>query len=320
MKKLTHSPKTSPPATYGGNGWQARQASLHREIAEGKIWHPCGYRSESSKLKEVLLSWPGEEMRFACPPDEMLMLERINLATIRSQTEKIAAFFESQDVSVHLVQPNLPPPNFIFQRDLFWATPEGVVLARPAALQRAGEERYMAKALATIGVPISMYFHGTATFEGADALWLNEKTVLLGTGVRTNAEAARQLSSFLAEMNVELVEIPLPEKSQHLLGLVNFVDSERAIIHGGKITTHLRDILTARGIKTIVLADSEELNSKLAMNFVTLAPGKIVMPSGAPMTKGKLQAAGLQVHEINISEYLKAAGGLACLTGILRRE
>lgn len=196
------------PATYGGSAWQPRIESLRSEIAKGSIWHSCGYRSESARLMEVVLSLPGAELEFDCSPDAMLMLARVDLALIRQQANEIATFYESQGVLVHRAQPTLPPPNFIFQRDLFWATPDGVVLARPAALQRAGEERYAAEFLAAIGVPISMHFRGTATFEGADALWLDAKTVLLGTGVRTNAEAASQLAIFLEGLDVELIETP----------------------------------------------------------------------------------------------------------------
>ena len=69
-----------------------------------------------------------------------------------------------------------------------------------------------------------------------------------------------------------------------------------------------------------MLPDNDELNIMLGMNFVTLSPGKIVMPSGAPEIKAKLAASGIEAHEIDVSEYLKGAGGLACLTGILRRD
>ncbi|MBU0485643.1 MAG: amidinotransferase [Proteobacteria bacterium] len=320
-KSVDQESDSSRPATYGGKGWQQRRTNLQQEIATGRLWHRCGYRSESSHLKEVVLSWPGEELAYSCAPDEMLMLARPDLAAIRNQCEKLAAFYESQGITVHLARPSAPPPpNFLFQRDLFWATPDGVVLARPAARQRAGEERFAAEALAKIGVPIVMHFRGTATFEGADALWLDKKTVLLGTGIRTNHEAARQLAAFLGELDIELLTTTIPERSQHLLGIVNFVAADLAVVHGGKVTPHLTALLAAKEIKTIVLPDDDELNFKLGMNFVTLAPGKIVMPSGAPRIKARLAAQGIEAHEIEVSEYLKAAGGPACLTGILRRE
>lgn len=92
------------------------------------------------------------------------------------------------------------------------------------------------------------------------------------------------------------------------------------MVHSGKLTPQLADLLDAKSIKTIVLPDGEELNHRLGMNFVTLASSKVVMPSGAPGIKEILLANGLEVHEVDVSEYLKAAGGLACLTGILKRE
>ncbi|MFH0781131.1 MAG: arginine deiminase family protein [Pseudomonadota bacterium] len=322
MKKLGNKPPDNTIlATYGGEGWLHRQLPLRDDIANGNIWHPCGYQSECASLKEVVLSWPGKELEYGCAPNEMLMLARPDVGMIQAQTLKLADFYKSHGVKVHIARPSSPPPpNFLFQRDLFWASPEGVVLARPASVQRAGEERYSAEVLAGIGVPIVMHFHGNATFEGADALWLERNTVMLGTGVRTNGEAARQLGRFLREFNVELIEIPLPKKCQHLLGIVNFIDVDLAAVHGGKITHQLSDILSARKIRTILLPDNDDLNVRQGMNFVTLAPGKIVMPKGAPGVKASLEDHGIEAYEVEISEYLKAAGGLACLTGILRRD
>ena len=34
----------------------------------------------------------------------------------------------------------------------------------------------------------------------------------------------------------------------------------------------------------------------------------------------RLEGEGVVVHAVDIGEYLKAAGGLACLTGILARD
>ncbi len=320
MKKLVDRSFVKEPATHGGKGWRTRHGSLRDEIVQGNLWHPCGYVSESGPLKEVVLHWPGIELCFEGPANEMLMLDKPELTTIRQQVATLSEFYRSQGVEVHFYKGSEPPPpNFLFQRDLFWATPEGVVLARPAALQRAGEERYALEALARIGVPITMSFRGTATFEGADAIWLNPKEVMVGTGVRTNREATRQLTIFLRDIEVEVIEIPLPHNCQHLLGIVNFVDEDLAIVHGGKATPLIFKTLLQRGIKSIVLPVDYELTKALGMNFVTLAPKKIVMPSGAPGIRGKLEANGIEVHEVDVSEYLKAAGGIACLTGILRR-
>lgn len=312
--------RTGTPATYGGEGWQARQQTLGQEIAEGRIWHRSGSHSEWGALREVVLSWPGEELHFSGSPNEYLMLAQPDLAVLRRQTAALVEFYEGQGVTVHLARPSLPPPpNFLFMRDLFWATPEGVVLARPAARQRAGEERYAAETLAKLGVPMIFHPHGAATFEGADALWLDEETVLLGVGVRTNEAGARQLAGLLGTMGISVQEVALPPGVQHLLGLVNFLDRRLAVLHGGKASPALQELLARRGVTTIVLPPDRELAEGLGMNFVTLAPRKIVMPAGCPGIREKLAGEGVETLEMEVGEYLKAAGGLACLTGILRR-
>jgi len=308
-------------ATHGGSGWQARQATLRQEIAEGAVWHCCGSLSEWGLLREVVLSWPGEELNFSGAPNEYLMLEKPNLDALRRQTAALVDFYEGQGITVHLARPSaLPPPNFLFMRDLFWATPQGVVLARPAARQRAGEERYAAETLARLGVPMIFHPYGTATFEGADALWLDEQTILLGVGVRTNGEGARQLASLLGPMGITVLEVALPQGVQHLLGVVNFVDRTTALLNVAKASPALQEVLASRGVTTIQLSPDDELQKGLGMNFVTLDPRRVVMPANCPGIKKKMASAGIDVLEMEVGEYLKAAGGLACLTGILRRD
>jgi len=56
------------------------------------------------------------------------------------------------------------------------------------------------------------------------------------------------------------------------------------------------------------------------MNFVAVGPSEILMPAGCPGIRVRFQAEGVDAHEVEVGEYLKAAGGLACLTGILARD
>lgn len=320
MTKPTSSNPTELPASYGGTGWQPRTASLAEELAQGHIWHTSGVNAEWEPLREVILHWPGEELNFSGPPDQQLMLARPELDQIRRQTEGLAAIYQREGVTVQLTSlSELPPPNFLFQRDLFWATPQGVVLARPAARQRAGEERCLARVLAGLAVPVLFHPFGSATFEGADALWLDPATVLLGSGVRTNREAVAQLRALLAGMGVAVLEVSLPAGVQHLLGVVNFVDRDLAVVNGGRATPQLSELLAGRGVRQIVLAPDAELTAGLGMNFVTLAPRRLLMPAGCPGIRARFRSEGLAVLEAEIGEYRKAAGGIGCLTGVLRR-
>ena len=69
------------------------------------------------------------------------------------------------------------------------------------------EERWVARRLADMGVPIVKCIRGNATFEGADAMWLRPDVAIVGRGLRTNDEGAAQVASILTEMGVEVVQV-----------------------------------------------------------------------------------------------------------------
>jgi len=317
-----HSISRDSAASFGGPGWKQRSATHAQEIAAGLLWAPYQVESEIGTLEAVLLAWPGPELDVGDHPDEQLMLGRVDVPEIQRQARAIGDFYRSRGVRVHLHRPSVaPPPNYVFMRDLFFMTPEGAVLGRPAGEQRAGEERWAAEALALAGVPILRTLRGGATFEGADALWLSPRRVLLGTGVRTNAEGARQLSQLLQGMDVLVEQVALPRTGvQHLLGVVNLLDHDLAAINGARSDGALLNRLEALGIGAVVVPPGEELLDRRSNNFVTLAPREVVMPARCPATRTQLEARGVVCHELEVSEYIKAAGALGCLTGILSRE
>lgn len=315
----TPTPGTEPlPATYGGRGFQPRRGSHADDV--GRLWSACGVASEVAPLREVLLTVPGDEVEFGEPPDRWLMLERLELPRLASEADGVAAYFTSQGVAVHrYAPPTRPPPNLVFMRDLFFMTPEGAVLARMGVQQRAGEERFAAHALASCGIPLIAAIRGIGTFEGADALWLDRETVIVGVGQRTNRAGVVQLRRILADLGTRTFSFPLPRGVQHLLGVVNFVDRRLAVTWRERLSTRLRAFLRQRDIRLIELERSEELEARRAMNFVTIRPRHVVMPAGAPETRARLEMEGIRCDEVKVDQYLRAAGGLGCLTGIIHR-
>jgi N-dimethylarginine dimethylaminohydrolase len=307
-------------ATWGGSGFRDRQQTHAEEVVAGQRWHPCGCRSEYETLREVLLSRPGAEVEVEGDPDASLFLRRPDLGRLRKQTAALAALYESLGVVVRLFRPErTPPPNLIFQRDLFFMTPEGAILARPASAQRAGEERFAAEALAGLGVPILRTLTGEALFEGADALWVDPATVWIGLGRRTSRAGLEQVAAVLAEQGVEVVAGSVPEGAQHLLGVINVIDRRLAAVDAERLAPELDARLRAGGFELIELPPDAELREGRGMNFVTVGPRRVVMPSGCSGIRGRLEAEGVEVFEADVGEYLAAGGGPGCLTGILRR-
>jgi arginine deiminase len=310
-------------AAYGGPGWSPRSARLRDEI--GKVWAPCGVQSEWTRLQAVLLHRPGGELA-AVEPDAAQQLAAVDAPRAAAQHDALAAAYREEGIAVHYVDPPenmMPagaPPNLMFVADLLFMTPQGAIVGRPASTVRAGEERWVARRLADLGIPILRTVAGRGVFEGADAAWLDEDTVLLATGLRTNAEGAAQVAATLGEMGVEVVHTGLPYGAMHLMGTLRFVSPDLAIAWPGRVPYSAVEALRQRGYQVLMMPDEVAVSRRVALNFVTLGPRQILMPAGYPDCRRFYEAVGITCHEVQIDELAKAAGGIGCLTGILWRE
>jgi len=306
-------------AAHGGAGWSPRRGSLQQEI--GTIWGICGVDSEWARLKAVLVHRPGAEIEAITNANKALMLDIPNDALARQQHDGLVSAYRNASVTVSYIEPrDIPPPNLMFVADLLFMTPEGAILARPASTVRAGEERFVAQRLAELGIPILRYIRGKGVFEGADASWIDCETAIIATGLRTNAEGAAQVTSLLQEMAVEVITVNLPLGAMHLMGTLRFVDRDRAISWRTRTPQAAVKALRDRGYTVSFLPDEEEAIHGMALNFVTLGPNRILMPTGNPETQSFYEDMGIKCETVEVNEIHKAAGGIGCLTGVLRRE
>jgi N-dimethylarginine dimethylaminohydrolase len=306
-------------SAYGGQGWSPRTMSLAEEL--GNVWGPAGVSTEWSRLKSVLLHRPGDELKASADPNSVQMIEPLDLACAQAQHDGLAEAYRQAGVRVQYVEPSCQPlPNQMFVADLMFATPEGVILARPASTVRAGEERQVARRLADLGVPIVRCVRGKGTFEGADAAWIDPQTVILGRGLRTNDEGAAQVTSTLNEMGVEVIQVDLPFGTMHLMGMLRFFDRDLAIAWPKRLVHKGVDALKARGYQVVFTPDEREAAYGKAFNFVTLGPRQILMAAGNPQTQAFYESLGVTCHPVPVDELGKAAGAIGCLTGIVERE
>jgi len=306
-------------AAHGGAGWSPRMASLRQEI--GEFWAVCGVTNEWAPIETVLMHRPGREIEAVTDANNALMLAVPQAALARHQHDRLVAAYRDAGVTVLYIEPhNMPPPNLMFVADLLFMTPEGVILARPASTVRAGEERFVARKLAELGIPILRCVRGKGVFEGADASWIDSDTVILGTGLRTNNEGATQVTSLLHEMGVEVIRVGLPYGAMHLMGTLRFVDQDLAICWRNRIPYATVKALREHRYTVVFIPDEEEAIHGMALNFVTLGPQQILMPSGNPKTQSFYEHMGIKCVTVEVNELHKAAGGIGCLTGILKRK
>jgi N-dimethylarginine dimethylaminohydrolase len=269
----------------------------------------------------VLLAAPPDSLGTIDEAQRFLMRERVDLAAMRAQLDTLVEVFREEGVTATVAaMPKDAPPNVIFMRDLFLATPDGALVGRTASGQRAGEERHATVALAGVGVPILATVAGKGTLECADVLWLDEETVVVGVGFRTNAAGADEVARVLAEQGASVVRVQLGAGVQHLLGSLMLLDHRLAAVHATAAGPELRAVLRERDYRLIELPPDEELTRARGMNMVTLRPGQVLMPTGAPSMRRTLESAGVEVRTVEVGEYVKADGALGCLTGIVSRD
>ena len=301
--------------------WFALETPFEDEMNDH--WGDWGVASECGKLGAVLLRRPGPEIEDIGDPAHWRWRDAMDPEKARAEHDEMARIYrEEAGATVHYVEEmRRDRPNALFMRDLVFMTPEGAIVCRPAIACRRGEERYVAATLARLGVPIVRTITGTGTFEGACAMWVDRETVILGTGVRCNAEGARQVSEVLGAMGVrEIIPFDIPYGHAHVDGLLNMVDHDLAIMFPWQTPYDVWKALAIRGIKVIEAPSIEEVKEGSAVNLVVLGPRKVLMPAGNPMTRKALEGEGVEVVEIDISEIRKGWGALHCMTAFLKRS
>ena len=173
------------------------------------------------------------------------------------------------------------------------------------------------------GWPLGGAVASPGCLEGGDLIWLDQKTVAVGQGARTNLEGIRQLKSLLNGSIDELIVVPLPDDPgphdvMHLMSLVSPVDHDLAVVYSRLLPVDFKHTLQRRGYRLIEVPDDEY--DTMATNVLALGPRECVMLNGNPRTRAALEKAGAAVHIYDGREIsLKGGGGPTCLTRPLVR-
>lgn len=211
----------------------------------------------------------------------------------------------------------------IYVRDATVVCDRGVILCSMGKPQRLGEPSAQAAALRARGHPVVGAIQPPGRLEGGDVVWLDERTIAVGRGYRTNDDGIAQLRVLLGDSIDELIVVALPHWRGpgdvfHLMSIVSPVDRDLAVVYSPLLPVPFRERLLTRGICLVDVPD-EEFDS-MGANVLATAPRRCVMVAGNPATRGRLERAGAQVSEYDGREIsLKGGGGPTCLTRPVQR-
>ncbi len=289
----------------------------------------CRYsvNSEYKLLKAVLLHKPGPEIEEFDNPEGVLYVRKIDYKIIEKEYRQIIEMYKKLKIKVYLIDANRIDGgdrrylfNMMYTRDLLFMTPEGAIISKMAHDVRQDEVKYAERTLRSIDIPIRKTIEGSGTFEGADALWVNDRSVIIGVGNRTNVEGFLQVRDELKLQGIRCVSVPAPRDTLHLLGTVQFVDSDLALVRIDSVGLEIIDFLKRNKIKIVNIPENDEAKERQAMSIVAIAPKEIIMPADCPKTKKIYQSYGIKIAaEVKISQLINGGGGLACATAIITR-
>ncbi len=277
-----------------------------------------GGHSMSARLRRVLVRAPAapagadDWRRFGYP-------RPVDVA--RSEREHAAFCALLADEGVDVIDGGPDPVgqlDAMFAYDPSFMTDSGAILLRMGKPERLGETAFHERDYEALGIPILGRIEEPGTVEGGDALWLDERTLAVGRGYRTNDEGIDQLEAILRKIDVEVVRVALPHwrgpgECLHLMSLLSPVAADLAVAYPPLMETAFVELLRDRGWRLIEVSD-EEFDT-LGCNVLALAPGRCLVVDGNPVTRARLEAAGCEtLAYVGAEISLNRAGGPTCLT------
>jgi dimethylargininase len=194
--------------------------------------------------------------------------------------------------------------NSVFPRDVVLMAPEGFIKLRMGLATRRGEERWMARALESLGEKCVGEIVPPGTVEGGDVILLGD-IAFVGRSQRTNDDGVAQLSALLSPMGYEVRTAPVGDGYLHLGGQVSALGPSRVVYCRGEYPPDY-----FRGIETVEV----EARGPSAGNVICLAEDEVIANATEETeTIRELENSGVTVRAIDLSEFHKGAGGPTCL-------
>ena len=172
-------------------------------------------------VDEPTIAAQWKALNYTSPPD---------LARAIDEHDRFIDILRSTGATVHLLPHDARTTlDSIYVRDASIVSTSGLILCAMGKAERATEPAAQESTLALAGASIRGRIAPPGRLEGGDLLWIDERTIAVGRGYRTNADGLRQLRALVGD-DVEVLEVPLPHwrgpgDVMHLMSLISPVDA-----------------------------------------------------------------------------------------------
>jgi dimethylargininase len=276
-----------------------------------------GAQSMTAPLRRVLVRRPGATGRWR----EYGWRAEPDATRIAEEHEAFCSALADAGADVVVAEPADGNPDGVYVYDPALVANDGAILLRPGKEGRRGEPALVERDLAAIGVPVAARLEPPALAEGGDTVWLDETTLLVGRGYRTNDAGVDALAAALPGVDVLAFDLPHlhgPGEVLHLMSLLSPLDRDLAVAYPPLIPVRLMESLAKRGIQLVEVPDDEF--ETMGPNVLALAPRFALALEGNDETRRRMERAGVDVRVYRGDELSrKGDGGPTCLTRPLLR-
>jgi len=304
-----------------------------------------GAQSEYKALRKVLMHTPRESIELINESnyDRYLFMTPIFRRRFIEEHEAFIDLLRSEGVEVFLVEDLIREheaalarirgqPNLAYLRDTISIMKDGYVRMKMAAKVRKPEPPISEQAVQKLGIPCLLRVGEGALLEGGDFVYLDEETLMVGVGRRSNQRGVIQLAGAALERSLtRVVMVPLFPWNVHLDGALMMIDKDLALGHLNSLRKpaimfqkrqpperiSLLRWLKKREIEVIDVDAHEKFMR--GTNVLCLAPRRCVMYKWIDQTSKKLREHDVDVLEIEGTELLRGGGGPHCMTAPILR-
>ncbi len=280
-----------------------------------------GVTSMVTRLRRVAMRRPGPAL-FDADPVRWHYAGPLDPDRITRQYDAFAALVDGSGVDIEWLPATADGlADAVFAHDPSFVTGEGAVLLRPGKALRRPEVELHRALYDGIGVPVIGAIEPPGVAEGGDCVWLDEHTLAVGRGFRTNQSGIEQLRTFLEPggVTIEAFDLPVWEGESaclHLMSLVSPLDRDLALVHRPLLPVAFYGRLRDLGVECLEAPEGEFASSRgLSLNVLALGPRDCVAIDGAPETARLMRQAGCEVATFpGDALCIPCEGGPTCLT------
>jgi len=242
---------------------------------------------------------------------------------LRRQHDAFTELLDGLVDDVHVADALDGQVDSVYMHDPLMVTGRGAIPLRMRKPMREREPGHVEEELERLGVPVLGTLPEGAYADGGDRFWLDDTTMAIGLGYRTDRAGAAVVAELAAPegITVETYDLPHdlgPDHVLHLQSLLSAVTEDLCVVYEPLAPVRFLQDLRARGFDWIAV--DEDTYLKMGTNILAVRPGVVVMCDGLPELRRELEGRGVEVHVYDGSELsLKGDGGPTCLTAPLAR-